>query len=157
MNALPLKRWDPLSTVIIRSKEFGLRKRQIRYYGHYSYLSPIRGKRPEGYKKIEEKKIEIERRPQIAHDVFMAVTDSKQEYSEAENYTGAGYTVILTEDENRRDNPFLDIPHRIEKISSSCKALTLVNRYPAMARVIDSDINKIYKGETHESDRCKKW
>jgi len=57
LNALPLKRWDPLSTVIIRSKDFGLRKRQIRYYGHYSYLSPIRGKRPEEYKKIEEKRI----------------------------------------------------------------------------------------------------
>ena len=137
VNALPLKRWDPLSTVIIRSKDFGLRKRQIRYYGHYSYLSPIRGKRPEGYK---EKKSEIKKSPQTVHDVFMEVTDGKQNDEERENQTGAGYTVILAEDETRRDNPFLDIPHKIEKLPDSCKALTLVNRYPAMARVIDSDI-----------------
>jgi len=142
LNALPLKRWDPLSTVIIRSKEFGLRKRRIRYYGHYSYLSPIRGKRPEGYKVIEEQKSEIKTSPKSIQDVFMEVTDPKQYYSEEENQSGVGYTVILTEDEKRRDNPFLDIPHRIEKLPDSCKALTLVNRYPAMARVVDSEIKE---------------
>ena len=147
LHALPLKRWDPLSTVMIRSKEFGLRKRQIRYYGHYSYISPIRGNRPEGYNIIEEKKIDIESRPHTVQDVFMAVTDGKQEYSKEEDNTGIGYTVILMENEKRRDNPFLAIPHRIEKLPDSCKALTLVNRYPAMARVINSDIRDSINSE----------
>ena len=47
---VPIKRWDPLSTISITSNEFGLHKQQKRYYGHYSYLSPIRGKRPKGAK-----------------------------------------------------------------------------------------------------------
>ena len=47
---VPIKRWDPLSTVKITSKDFGLRKERIRYYGHYSYISPIRGIRPKGFK-----------------------------------------------------------------------------------------------------------
>ena len=53
---LPIKRWDPLSTVKITSEDFGLRKERIRYYGHYSYISPIRGQRPKGFKNIEEEK-----------------------------------------------------------------------------------------------------
>ena len=41
---VPIKRWDPLSTVYITSKDFGYREERQRFYGHYSYLSPIRGK-----------------------------------------------------------------------------------------------------------------
>jgi len=52
---IPIKRWDPLSIVTIRSKDFGLRKEHVRYYGHYAYLAPIRGKRPKGF----EKKVKI--------------------------------------------------------------------------------------------------
>ncbi|MHA1343099.1 MAG: hypothetical protein ACTSQG_03880, partial [Promethearchaeota archaeon] len=53
---VPIKRWDPLSTMKIQTREFGLNKKRFRYYGHYSYLSPIRGKRPKGFKN-EGKKI----------------------------------------------------------------------------------------------------
>ena len=81
LAALPLKRWDPLSTVIIREKEFGLRKRRIRYYGHYSYLSPIRAKRPRGFKALEEKKKDIMPAPQAVKDVFMTVTDGKKDFT----------------------------------------------------------------------------
>jgi len=53
---VPIKRWDPLSTVSIRTEDFGLRKERTRYYGHYSYISPIRRKRPKGFKTTEEEK-----------------------------------------------------------------------------------------------------
>ena len=54
INEVPLKRWDPLSTVTISSQEFGLHKKLLRYYGHYSYLSPIRAKRPKGFSNLEK-------------------------------------------------------------------------------------------------------
>ena len=53
---LPIKRWDPLSTVTIQTEDFGVRKDRIRSYGHYSYISPIRGQRPRGFKTDEEEK-----------------------------------------------------------------------------------------------------
>jgi len=140
---VPIKRWDPLSTVSIRAKGFGIQGERIRYYGHYSYLSPIRGKRPKGFKTIE-KKIELhectEKILNEVKDVFMAVTEGKPIYNDNGKRIGDGFTLIITEDEKRRDAPFLETPHRIKKVPDSCKALTLINRYPSMARIIDPDI-----------------
>jgi len=140
---IPIKRWDPLSTISITTDEFGLHKKLKRYYGHYSYLSPIRGKRPKGYKIIHEecKKSDIKKEKLLAYDdVFKAITEGKPIYDEDGNQIGDGYTMIITEDETKRDNPFSIEPHKVEKISESCKALTLINRYPSMARVIDKEI-----------------
>ncbi|MFX0070964.1 MAG: hypothetical protein ACFFAO_07735 [Candidatus Hermodarchaeota archaeon] len=145
---LPIKRWDPLSTRIIKTKEFGLRKERVRYYGHYSYLSPIRGKRPKGFKEIEKKTDFIDCSEKILSkfkDVFTAVTEGKPIYDEDGRKIGDGFTIIITEDEKRRDSPFLDKPHRIKRVSDSCKALTLINRYPSMARIVDSEINDYIK------------
>ena len=36
---IPIKRWDPLSTIKITSEDFGLRTERTRYYGHYSNKS----------------------------------------------------------------------------------------------------------------------
>jgi UDPglucose--hexose-1-phosphate uridylyltransferase len=55
---------------------------------------------------------------------------------------GDGYTMIITQDEVRRDNPFSETPHKIERISDANKALTLINRYPSMARIVSPDIEK---------------
>lgn len=142
---IPIKRWDPLSTVKITSKDFGLRVKRERHYGHYSYLSPIRGKRPKGYESVE-KKSELEHCPKKifaqVKDVFMAVTEGKPIYDDWGYRLGDGFTIIITEDEEKRDNPFFDNPHRIDRVSDSCKALTLINRYPSMARIIDSEIER---------------
>ncbi|MFX0047934.1 MAG: hypothetical protein ACFE8G_07175, partial [Candidatus Hermodarchaeota archaeon] len=56
---------------------------------------------------------------------------------------GDGFTMVITEDEKRVDNPFLEMPHQHARISSDCKALTLINRYPSMARIIDPEIEKL--------------
>ncbi len=140
---IPVKRWDPLSTVTIGTNEFGLHKKLVRYYGHYSYLSPIRAKRPKGFKKFEEI-IESndcsEDLLKKSKDVFMAVTEGKPVYDNNGKRLGDGYTIIITEDEKKRDNPFLDKPHKIDKIPDSSKAITLINRFPSMARIIDQDI-----------------
>jgi UDPglucose--hexose-1-phosphate uridylyltransferase len=142
---MPIKRWDPLSTVRITSKDFGLRVKRERFYGHYSYLSPIRGKRPKGYDTVE-KKSELEHCPKHVFaqvkDVFMAVTEGKPIYDNWGYQLGDGFTMIIAEDDKKRDNPFSDKPHRVDRISDSCKAITLINRYPSMARIIDPEIEK---------------
>jgi len=140
---LPIKRWDPLSIRTIRTKEFGLREERVRYYGHYAYLSPIRGRRPEGFNILDKKSEYIDCTKKILYevkDVFTAITEGKSLYDDDGKKIGDGYTIIITEDEKRRDSPFSEKPHRIEKLPDSCKAITLINRYPSMARIIDPEI-----------------
>ena len=141
---VPIKRWDPLSTVIITSKDFGLREERQRFYGHYSYLSPIRGKRPVPLKTMADKKYDLGDCSEAIwkgyKDVFMSVLEGEPMHNDLGSQIGDGFTIIITEDEKRRDNPFLDTPHKIEKIPESCKALTLINRYPSMARIVDLDV-----------------
>lgn len=145
---LPIKRWDPLSTVKITSEDFGYRKERTRYYGHYSYISAIRGQRPKGFRNIEDKKKFQDCSKRVIkkyNDVFSSVIEGKQVYDDWGIPIGDGYTMIITQDEMRRDHPFSDLPHQIEKIPSSTKALTLINRYPSMARIIDREIEKTVK------------
>ncbi len=145
---VPIKRWDPLSTVTIHTKDFGFRKEHPRYYGHYSYISPIRGARPEGFKTIEEEKEFYDCSKKIIDrhkDVFSSVVEGKVVYDPWGMPIGDGYTMIITQDEMRRDNPFSETPHRIERIPEASKALTLINRYPSMARIVDPDIEKYIK------------
>lgn len=143
IQEVPIKRWDPLSTIQIGEDEFGLHKKLTRYYGRYSYLSPIRGQRPMHFKDFDiegdlhecSKKMMKE-----VKDVFMGITEGKALYDDEGNLIGDGNTIITTEDEKRRDAPFSDKPHRIERVPDDCKAMTLINRYPSMARIIDPDI-----------------
>jgi len=141
---VPIKRWDPLSTTTITMDEFGLHKKKHRYYGHYAYLSPIRGQRPKGFESIE-KKSSIHKCSKTYwkdyKDVFMAITEGTPLNGDADNDHGDCYTLIITEDEKRKQNPFSSSLSEIEKISEKCKALTLINRYPSMARVIDPEID----------------
>jgi UDPglucose--hexose-1-phosphate uridylyltransferase len=145
---VPIKRWDPLSTVKISDKDFGLRK-TMRYSGHYSYISPIRGKRPKSYKSGGKNEIDFGDCSKLSkssiNDVFTAVTEGKPLHDENGTILRDGNTIIITQDDVRRDNPFLEHPHKIQRIADDCKAITLINRYPSMARIIDPDIqNKIH-------------
>ena len=143
---VPIKRWDPLSTVIIRTKDFGLRKEKVKFYGHYAYLSPIRGQRSKGFPKIGEKQQFEDCSKKIAFkykDVFTSITEGKPIYDDWGKQLGDGFTIMITEGEDRKDNPFLEMPHQAQKIPEDCKALTLINRYPSMARIVDPDIEKL--------------
>ena len=135
---IPLKRWDPLSTVEIKTKSFGLRKNK-RYSGHFSYLSPIRASRPISIKEKSEK-IDCSKKIHHIEDVFGTITEGKKMYDDKGEIIRDGKTIIITEDEKRRDNPFSFIPHKIEKIPDDCKAVTLKNRFPSMARVVDDEV-----------------
>ncbi|MFX1456170.1 MAG: hypothetical protein ACFFDB_12420 [Promethearchaeota archaeon] len=142
---LPIKRWDPLSTVKITSEDFGLRKERPRYYGHYSYISPIRGTRPKGFKTKEEEKefYDCSKKAMKKHrDVFSSITEGKRVFDVWGRALGDGYTIIICQDEMRRDNPFLETPHQIEKIPETRKAVTLINRYPSMARIVHPEVER---------------
>jgi UDPglucose--hexose-1-phosphate uridylyltransferase len=140
---VPIKRWDPLSTISITTDEFGLHKKLKRHYGHYSYVSPIRGKRPQGYKEIQDvckdPEMTIEHLDSFK-DVFTAITEGKPIYNTENKQIGDGYSMIITQDEEKVHHPFSETPYKVEPIPKSCKALTLINRYPSMARVIEPEI-----------------
>ena len=143
---VPIKRWDPLSTVSIKTEDFGLRKERRRYYGHFAYISPIRSARPKGFTSAEEKTqfYDCSKRVALQHkDVFTSITEGKTTYDDWGKQLGDGYTMIVTEDEEKKDNPFSKMPLTNQKVSENCKALTLINRYPSMARIVDPDIEKL--------------
>jgi UDPglucose--hexose-1-phosphate uridylyltransferase len=144
---VPIKRWDPLSLITIATDEFGLHKKQKRFYGHYAYISPIRGIRPKGFEKDGEKQFyDCSKKLTTNYkDVFTGVTEGKPVFDDWGHSLGDAYTIILTEDQKKRDNPFMDKPHRIEKIPDKVKAATLINRYPSMARVVDPDLEEKIK------------
>ncbi len=143
---VPIKRWDPLSTVTIRTKDFGLRKEKIKFYGHYAYISPVRGQRPKGFTTIEEKRqfYDCSKKSALKHkDIFTSITEGRVIHDDWGKQLGDGFTIIITKDEKREDNPFLEMPHPAQRIPNGCKALTLINRYPSMARIVDPEIEKV--------------
>ncbi|TFF87610.1 MAG: hypothetical protein EU548_10065, partial [Promethearchaeota archaeon] len=75
---IPIKRWDPLSTSLITTKEFGYEEGYQRYFGHYSYISPIRAKRSLEFKKKTEEKEDWEdcsEKYTGYKDVFSVITE----------------------------------------------------------------------------------
>ena len=129
---IPIKRWDPLSTVKITSEDFGYRKEHPSYYGHYSYISPIRGSRPKGFKDVEQEKQFNDCSKKLVgkyKDVFTSITEGKLVYNDWGTAIGDSHTMIISQDEAKQDNPFSEKPHRIERIPDTCKALTLINRF----------------------------
>ncbi|MFW9951804.1 MAG: hypothetical protein ACFFKA_16935 [Candidatus Thorarchaeota archaeon] len=142
---LPIKRWDPLSTISITTDEFGLHKNEHRFYGHYAYISPIRAKRPSGFNFEQTQDILKDcskKNFKNYRDVFSGIVKGDNIYDTWGNKIGDGYTIIITEDDKKRDNPFCENPHRISNLLSHTKAMTLINRYPSMARIVDSQIEK---------------
>ncbi|MFX1237524.1 MAG: hypothetical protein ACFFAS_00075 [Promethearchaeota archaeon] len=138
ISDVPIKRWDPLSTVVIKKKGFGLRN-QVRYSGRFSYISPIRGKRPQSYMDDSNEALDCSKLANIS-DIFSSITEGKAIYNNDGMLLRDGNTIIITEDEIRRDNPFSDTPRKLEPLDPSVKAITLINRYPSMVRVIDPDL-----------------
>ena len=116
---VPRKRWDPLSSAEIKlydtstGRLIPIGKRR----GHFSYVSPIRAARPEDIRKAREKK---------RRDVFKSIIEGKD------------YAIFVTLDDKRADSAFSTTPVMIEL--KDVKAVTIINRFPAMARYIDEEV-----------------
>jgi len=110
---IPRKRWDPLTSVEIKLYDeitrqlVGIGKRK----GHFSYISPVRGKRPKGG---------------AAKDVFQKII------------TGEDYAIFIAIDDKVRSDPFSLSPELLNVENS--KAVTIINRFPATVRFIDKEI-----------------
>lgn len=111
---IPRKRWDPLTSVEIKLYDeitrqlVGIGKRK----GHFSYISPIRGKRPKGEK--------------VVRDVFQKII------------TGEDHAIFIAIDDKVKSDPFSLTPELLNVENS--KAVTIVNRFPATVRYIDREI-----------------
>jgi len=119
IHLIPRKKWDPLSAAPIMLQDASGRLVPIgKWKGHFSYISPIRGSRPGGE----------ERREGSTTDVFREIIE------------GRDYAIFVTVDANRFDGVFSTEPVMNE--IKDAYAATIVNRYPAMVRVIDSELER---------------
>ncbi len=111
---IPRKRWDPLTSVEIKLYDeitrqlVGIGKRK----GHFSYISPIRGKRPKGEGRVR--------------DVFEKIIK------------GEDYAIFVALDDKAKNDPFSLTPELLNV--ENYKAATIINRFPATVRYIDSEI-----------------
>ncbi len=127
LSKVPIKRWDPLSNVPIILQDNGKHTVLSKFYGHYSYISPVRRKREFNIDKDNGD-----------NDVFKAVLNGKPIKDNKGNLIGDGFGIIICNGNKKVDNPFSITPKRYINIKG--KAITLINRYPAMARWIEDSI-----------------
>ncbi|TFF88904.1 MAG: hypothetical protein EU549_02150 [Promethearchaeota archaeon] len=131
-SKIPIKKWDPLaSTPIDVNKDYFYKE----FFGNYSYISIIRGDRP----KDNKEKFEDEENKNDKIDVFKPVIDGKNYYDQNNKLIGEGYSITITDGIKEEEDPFSNVP-RLKKVTND--AFTIINRYPAMMRVIDESIIK---------------
>ncbi len=130
---VPVKRWDPLSSAAIELHEPGYTIKLLKQFGQYSYISPIRASRTNQFKDLP-----LDSKPSGGFvDIFKATLDAR-DYTGADGQKiGDAYSITVCDGRNRLDNPF-SVKPRIR--STSEKAITFINKYPAMCRVVESDI-----------------
>jgi len=128
-SMVPLKRWDPLGF------NYGLNPKFPQYsyiYGHYSYISPVRSERP-----VERKDdVEKESDGKDVIDIFEPMVQGK--VIVVNGQTLQPHSIIIADGEKAVDPPFANLPRVYSNLTGN--AVTMVNRYPAMARVIDSEL-----------------
>lgn len=129
---MPIKRWDPLSNVPIIIQDNGLSIKLSKIYGHYSYISPVRGKRKF-----------IIKDDGSDNDAFKAIVKGKPLYDLEGNVIGDGFGIIIFDGNRKCDTPFSITPKRYTNLQG--KAITLINRYPAMCRYVDESIHEYIK------------
>jgi len=113
---VPRKRWDPLSSseIVLFDEATGKAIRIGKRRGHFSYISPVRGARPgaSGGKP--------------PRDVFGEIA------------AGRDYAIFVTLDEIIESSVFSVKP--VLRDVRRHKAVTIINRFPAMVRHIDPEI-----------------
>ncbi|QOJ78367.1 HIT domain-containing protein [Infirmifilum lucidum] len=115
LHLVPRKRWDPLSSAPIVLPDASGRLVPIgKWKGHFSYISPIRGLRPGE---------DSDSKPR---DVFKDIISGKD------------YAIFVALDDKPYDSVFSVEPIAVE--ISNTKAATIVNRFPAMVRVLDPEL-----------------
>ncbi len=143
-KSVPVKRWDPLSSAAIELHEHGYTIKLLKQFGHYSYISPIRASRVNQFKDVPP----VSSTPGDFIDLFKATLDAR-DYIDAEGQKiGDAYSITICDGDKRQDNPF-SVKPRIK--STSEKAITFINKYPAMCRVVEPDIKEYIEKNLDEN------
>jgi UDPglucose--hexose-1-phosphate uridylyltransferase len=155
---VPIKRWDPLSF------NYGVNPKYAIYSyisGHYSYISPVRGDRPVELKPETENDQDptiIGQLPGIGWenraplDPFEPQLAGKHYISSKQTFPA--HTIVIADGTDSVDNPFIDRPKLYPHLQGN--AVTIVNKFPAMVRVLDPEvIPKITQYLSEEDPNCK--
>ena len=122
LRKVPKKRWDfTLSRNIQLNINGSSVTLQDKYDGRFALISAVRGIRPVEYSERKEE-------PKQESDLFLKII------------SGEDYAITIAKDEQAHESPFSISPKR-EELSDS-RALTIINRFPAYARVIDSALEE---------------
>ncbi|MHA1729771.1 MAG: hypothetical protein ACTSWY_13735 [Promethearchaeota archaeon] len=158
IEGIPIKRWDPLSYISISDKKpnNNIIIKQNNY-GHYSYISPIRATRPieRGAKNNKKsfKESADQRTPESNDpiDIFEPMLTGKHFISKLTGRTRLAHAIVISDGEKKMDDPFSDTV----KIHSNLKgrAVSMINKYPAMIRVIDPEIYPIIIRNIEQRDK----
>ncbi|MHA1731579.1 MAG: HIT domain-containing protein [Promethearchaeota archaeon] len=147
LDMVPRKRWDPLTFSPITLNEYGYSVVLEKNYGHYSYISPIRGRRP----------FHVEDTPEDesgeVRDVFSPVIEGKLSHDEEDpsRVVEDGRGIVVADDDRRVDDIFSVNPHLHKKLEG--KAITLVNKYPPMVRCIDDELASYIQKSLDENSK----
>ncbi len=139
IRKIPKKRWDFTCSSEIRLDSNGNKIiLPDKYAGRFALISAVRDIRPKEYSEKDEtvKKEEIKAQSEIS-DIFAPIIEGKD------------YAIIVSKDEIEADNPF-SISPKMENLSMH-SAITLINRFPAYARIIDKEIKPYLKSKINNS------
>ncbi|MHA1870982.1 MAG: hypothetical protein ACTSXF_08530, partial [Promethearchaeota archaeon] len=175
INYIPIKRWDPLAFNYSVNKNYSI---YSYIYGHYSYVSAIRGKRPFSNRDNKEAKtqrsghenhlkyhyidyyckdfkIENEAEKEGSNkpvDIFEPMLNGKHYIAKSsgaeegtiyqsqneEQKVFPAYSIIVADEDKKVDSPFSAQPRVYEGLKG--RAITMINKFPAMARIIDESL-----------------
>ncbi|MCP4761822.1 MAG: hypothetical protein GY870_08570, partial [archaeon] len=145
IDNVPIKRWDPLSASFIHLYQSTMSNPVIisKKFGQYSYISPVRSNRPFERKKKLEAQENSQYNEDDSHnldilmDLFDPMLKGKHYKINEQKYLPA-YSIIIADGNKKLDNPFSDRIKIYPNLQG--KAVSMINKFPAMVRVIDPDI-----------------
>jgi UDPglucose--hexose-1-phosphate uridylyltransferase len=139
---IPIKRWDPLAF------NYGVNPKYGTYSyvtGHFTYISPIRGDRPiERTKDVDDDAPIPEPQPEPGEgwekrgpfDPFEPMFAGKHYITE--HSTLPAHAIIIADATRTFDDVFSETPRTYSNLTDG--AVTMINKFPAMVRVIDPEI-----------------
>lgn len=151
---VPVKRWDPLAFNYEVNPKYAI---YSYITGHYSYISPVRSARP------SDRKADIEpvdppeligRIPPINWnsetpiDLFEPMLNGKHYI--INDSSQMAYSIILNDGTKQLDSPFSNKPRVYSNLTEN--AITMINKFPAMARVVDSEIQAKLAESLYQED-----
>lgn len=148
LKNVPIKRWDPLGSSAIELNASGQMIKLLKKFGQYSYISPIRSER---VNQFLQRRSTPQKKDDDFIDIFKATLDAKDYFDEKNGLKiGDKYSITVCDGNNRLNNPF-SVEPRIQRTTE--KAITFINKFPAMCRVMDPEIKSYIEKNLDENSK----